>query len=665
MNLEHENRLEINQEKNGLSQLVDLYLENYLNDEKNLPPEIAWELKTKTIPLFNEIGKEIVEKNELLIGGSAMEVMANLITPNEYWGTKYQLKNLQNKIDSENETLRPSDTSLDPDRSGQARAAIKVDSGERLTPVLAALKTLGKGDADFDFYIDKKENLRKIFNKIYKKYGDEAEIKKEESGRKKFDIKLSENIDLIISYGPVYKGAIFYRTNFQLKDKQDNPLFHIDITTLPETGEDKIQNRRHFIGDIHDNCRGKLVVKNNKINVEFKKEEMPKAGYQSKMKLENKDINSIYEVVMREMRKKIMHFTSKNNPQRTDFSPHRIFSLIDTESIFDLREIGFIKNEADNLFEKQSLMQKQMLYQELFLMAQTDPYSTVIFLQDTGMDSLFLGRHLSRKEVLGILASDYLDFLPESEDKLKKRLKESREIYINLDFKDEKKNGAKRFISALGQALGNENEKRNYQIHFKRGLEILGDPKNKMKKLPTLSVEKDLNEKQKEMLEQLNNGGGLTEKGLHYLLNKNNPIKYPNENRINKEKFKKELLELKKTGLIETAKRTIKITDDKEVEAWFYYPCSSSIRIEKILYEANRPGVQSCLIKKAYQMIGVDSFEAALSIKAEELKKSGLLDKLMSLFHPSLILKLITWEEEIKNQEKTRNYLDINTRQKN
>jgi len=406
-------------------------------------------------------------------------------------------------------------------------------------------------------------------------------------------------------------------------------------------------------------------MKNNKINVEFNQEEMPKAGYQSKMKLENKDINSIYEVVMREMRKKIMHFTSKNNSERNDFSPHRIFSLIDTESIFDLREIGFINNEADNLFEKQSLVQKQMLYQELFLMAQTDPYSTIIFLQDTGMDSLFLGRHLNRKEVLGLLASDYLDFVPESEEKLKERLKKSRKIYIDLEVKDEKKNGAERFIKAIGQVLGSEDERRNYQTHFKRGLEIFGDPKNRIRKLPVLIIENYLNEKQKEMLRQLNNGGGLTEKGLHYLLNKKDSINYPNQNKSDQKKFKQELLELKKTGLVETAKRTIKISNRQEIDAWFYYPCSSSIRIEKVLLEARVSNLESFLIEKAYKKIGVETMEAVLSIKTEELKKSNFLDKLMSLFHPSLILKLITFEEEIKSQEKTRNYLDINTRQKN
>lgn len=596
-------------------QLLDFGLKN-LNEE----------LKAEIIPCLTNITKIILKVNELQIGGSAMEVMAGLIKPNEYWATKNQLKILQNRTDS---------------------AKQNFDSGERLVPVLGALKVLGSGDTDFDFYVDKKEKLETIFKNIKYIYG---------GG----NIQISKNLKLDISYGPVGEGAIFYRTNFQFKNNQNNNLFHIDITTTPETGDDVAQNRRHCIGDIHDECRGKMRLRDGQIEIEISKEEMPKADYQSKMKLENKDINSVYEVVMREMRKKIMHFTSLDNPQRNNFDLRKMFPLIDAESFFDLREINFNKNnEAGKLFEKQSPYQKQILYQELFLMAQVDPYSTIMFLQDTEMDALFFGRHLTSDEIKGLLKSQYLDFLPdEKQKKWVEKVKDSRQFYINLPENNEKNNGAERFIKAIGQVLGNEEETNDYKVHFKRGLEILGDPENRIKEIFTLGLENKLEEKPKEMFEQLKNGGGLTKKALHFLLNKTNPEKYPNRNKKDQKEFNKEFLKLEKSGLIKTVTRIIMV-DKEEVEVKLYYPCSSETRIEKVLFDARVSNLESFLIKSTCKNIGVETMEAALSIRKSDLKKSeNFSDKLMSIIHPYLILRLITHQEKIQGHKKTIGYVD-------
>jgi hypothetical protein len=581
-------------------------------------------LKTEIVPFLTEITKTILKVDELQIGGSAMEVMAGLIKPNEYWATKNQLKSLQNKIDSAKQNL---------------------DSGERLNSVLEALKVLGNGDADFDFYVDKKEKLKTIFTNIKYIYGGE-------------NVQISKNLKLDISYGPVGEGSLFYRTNFQLKDNQNNHLFHIDITTTPETGDDEAQNRRHNIGDIHDNCRGKMKLNDGQIEISISKEEIPKANYQSKMKLEDKDINSIYEVVMREMRKKIMHSTSVNNSQRNDFDLRKIFPLIDAESFFELRELNFNEdNKVNKLFERQTLSQKRMLYQELFLMAQTDPYSTIMFLQDTEMDVLFFGRHLTSEEVKGLLKSQYLDFL--SDDKQKnwvEKVKDSREFYINLPDNNEKKNGAERFIKAVGQVLGKEIN--DYKIHFKKGLEILGDPENKVEKIFTLDLENKLEEKPREMFEQLKNGGGLTKKGLHSLLNKIDPEKYPNRNKKNKKEFDKEFLKLEKSGLIKTVTRII-LVDKEKLEVKLYYPCTSETRIEKVLLDARVSDLESFLINSACKNIGVETMEAALSIRKKDLKKSeNFSDKLMSIIQPYLILRLITHQEKIQGHKKTIDNID-------
>jgi len=613
MNLEHkEQQFEPTETTiiNG-KQLFDFGLKN-----------LSEELKAEIIPCLSEITKTILKVNELQVGGSAMEVLSGLINPEEYWATKNQLKNLQDKIIEK-----------------------KLDSGERLNSVLEALKVLGSGDADFDFYVDKKEKLKTIFTNIFYIYGGQ-------------NVQISKNVKLDISYGPVGEGAIFYRTNFQLKDNKGHHLFHIDITTTPETGDDESQNRRHNIGDIHDNCRGKMKLNDGQIEINISKQEIPKADYQSKMKLEDKDINSIHEVVMREMRKKIMHSTSINNPQRNDFDLRKMFPLIDAESFFELRELNFNKdNKVNKLFERQTLSQKRMLYQELFLMAQTDPYLTIMFLQDTEMDALFFGRHLTSEEIKGLLKSQYLDFLSNDEQKnWVEKVKSSREFYINLPDNDEKKNGAERFIKAIGQILGKETN--DYKIHFKKGLEILGDPENKVEKIFTLDLENKLEEKPREMFEQLKNGGGLTKKALHSLLNKIDSEKYPNRNKKDRKEFDKEFLKLEKSGLIKTVTRIIMV-DKEEVEVKLYYPCTSETRIEKVLLDARVSNLESFLINSACKNIGVETMEAVFSIRKKDLKKSeNFSDKLMSIIQPYLILRLITHQEKIQGHKKTIDNVD-------
>lgn len=604
MNLEHKDQNQSQNEiKIGSSQLLDLFLGNYLPSN----------LKENIIPSFIESMVQILDKDKVQIGGSAMEIASGLIKPNEYWETKSQLKKIQTEIDP------------------------NIDQKERTVFILGALETLANNEPDFDFYVPKKESLTKIFKHIDQ-----------------------NDKNLIASYGPIYEGSLFYRINLKFVNDHQKSLFHIDITALPETGDDQTQNRRHFIGDIHDSCRGKLSNLDSKTEIEFDQQKIPNPNNPSIMTLDKKDLKASYEIVLREMRKKIMHFTSVGNFKRNEFSLSKIFPLMDVENIFSLREMAFGQDSrSQELFEKQNSYQKQMLYQELFLMAQTDPYLTTVFLQDTGIDTLFFGRHLARREVLGLLSSEYLNFLPtNTEEKLSQRLKKSRENYLNLKGDDQKKNGLKRFISAIGQILGEDREKQNFEVHFKNGLEILGDPKSKVKELPHLTPNRTLNEKEQEMLKQLNLGGGLTEKGLNHILNQVNSEKYPHQSEKDRKFFRKTLLELKKTGLIETAKRTINVPEG-EMEAWFYYPCLASTKIEKVLFDAGRNKIESNLIETAYRSIGVNSLEAILSIKTKELSESNFWDRIMSLVHPHLILKLITWQSEIETRQNTHNYLDF------
>ncbi|HPT66104.1 MAG TPA: hypothetical protein PK257_02220 [Candidatus Woesebacteria bacterium] len=608
MNIEQYN---IRQQENEGINFTDSLWYFLGNQEKN-------KLTDTGVFFLNELVKEILKnENEMQLGGSAAEVLSGLITPEEYWGIKGQFKKLNDNLSQKN--------------------------GEENKIIKSALETLANGDVDFDFYVSKEDHLETIFDNIYKEWGEQTQIQESDVRGSFFEIKITEKLKANIFYGPIYEGSLIKRVCLQLKDNEEKRIFHMDITSNPETGSDQAIQRRHFIGEIHDNCRGKLVVDDNQIKIIFDKNQLPKANQESTLKIDKKSEKTKIEVTLREMRKKIMHFDSnKNKEGRKNFEISRLFPLMNVDSLFDLREMSFgEKPKIEEIFQKQKPAQKQMIYQELFLMAQKDPFLTVIFLQDSGLDLVFFGRHLERKEALALMASEHLKY-DLGNNSPSQTIKNSREKYLDLKENDSKKNGLKRLIAAIGQVLSKE--KTDFDEHFEEGWKILIDPKNKVTEVKQREITTELKETERKIFEKIIYGGGLTERRLNGLIE------------INKKEFKKALFNLKKKGLVEAARREV-LMDGEKRGVYFYYPCWTETKIETILEVAGK----SDLISKIYKKARIENLEAALAIKTEELQTGDFWDKIMALFHPHLILKLITYQNEIEKEGKfKRYYLDRN-----
>jgi len=622
-----------------LNQVVGLCLDTYLTNGEFVSREIGQELREKSIPkLLKTTINAFSEGNIVQMGGSAMEILSDLMTEQEYWKTKKEMKKMAQKMEG-----------------------VELN-GERAMTVMTAIKRLGKGDPDFDFYLSERKNLKDFFDNFYKSDGDNAKINETESGGKIFETKISENINLDVYWGPVYKNSLFDRVQLQLKGLDNNPLFHVDITALPETSDEAVQNRRQYVGSIHDNCRGKIEIVDNKVQIYLNSGKIPKAEEASEMNLRRseRDPVTFFEVVLRELRKKGMHYTSDNNPKRHFFELSNIYPLLQVEDIFTLRELFFGDNNLGNkIYEAQSPYQKEMIYQEWFLIAQTDPFLAIIMLQDLGLDALFLNRHLTRKEVLSILSSPHLNFAPENIDgNRKERVSKSREKYINNRKENGSRNGLSGLIAAIGQTLGKSEDINNYQVHLEKGWKIIANPKTEIKELPNLTLKDGLKEEEKEVLDQLLLGGGLTEKGWHHVMNMINKNKYPNNSENDKRKFRHILLKLKKDGLVEAAKRKL-VIEGKEMEVWFYYPCVASTKIRDILYDAGISKIKSGIIDNAYKLMGIESLEAVLSIRPKELKGEGVWETMMSILHRDLSLYLIRLQQKNEKNLGAHTYLDF------
>lgn len=560
------------------------------------------------------------------IGGTGAEIASGLSESNEYWHTKNQLQKLNSKIFD------------------------NIQPGPRSDLIISAFKTLSDGDPDFDLYVTDKKYLLHLY-----------EVCK--------DLKISDKFKLISSYQSIYPGSLFYRTNFQIVDHQEKPLFHIDITVLPETGIDQVQNRRHFVDDIHDDCRGDLFIRNNQAKIKFDLDKIPQFNKPLSTKFQDKDITTIPEIAARVIRKEITINNSKKNLNRSDFNHKYFFSLMDAQSVFAIRELTFGPNsKIKELFNRQKPAQKETFFRECLLAGQKDPWQFIIFLQDTGLDTLIVGRHLTRYETLNLLSSEYLNFSPSSNNEnLSQKIKKSRENYLNINGDDPKKNALESLISAIGQVFGDEKDRKDFELHFKKGLEILVDPENNVKPLEFLKSKYNIGSKKQEILEEINNGGGLTEKGLHHLLNQKNPKKYSLENETDQKKFGRILFELKKTGLIEAAKRTIRLSNGEEIESLFYYPCLNPTKISKILLQTDIP--QNNAMKKILYRLNINTVEATLSLNEKDmsyLKDSSFWDEIVTTIGPNPALELVKWQIElIKLQQevigagKIANYLDI------
>jgi len=626
MNLEREKKIE---KKNQIIvPVTEIATKSFGNYFQSI--EHGSELVNCSIPLLLEkMGKSFAESLEVTLGGSAMEILSGLMTENEYWHQKEEMKKVNNEL------------------------GIDENGGKRAKTVVSALKRLSSGDPDIDFYLPKKKNLREFFERFKNSFEEKIIIKKNENGGDTFIVKFSENTFLETYCGPIYEGSLFDRVEMQLKDKNMQALFHVDLTALPESEVDEKRNRRQKIGDIHDKCRGKYIRNiNGNSYIEYNPKLIPKANEATKMNLEKngKDPKTFLEIVLRELRKKTMHFDSINNSKRDIFDMSEIYPLLDVEDVFTLRELFFGKEKLGNeIYESQSLYQKEMIYQEFFLIVQKDPLFALVMLQDTGLDSLFFGRHFTRKELFKIAVSPHLNFATNnSNTDLKEKIKVSRMAYIEAGDRGEARYGLIALLKAIGQVFGEEKDLNMFDDnHLNKGIKILINPNQMSEQKQKIDIGQIDGEK-KEIMEQLMFGGGLTERGLYYLLRK--------EYRSDDKEFRRKLIELKKENLIETANRYT-VIDGKKVKARFYYPCVSSIRIEQILYDAEiHNSLQGKIINKTYTSAGISSLEAAIGISSKELREIDN-EALLAFFHPIFLRYLTSIYKNNDKRPKTQRHI--------
>lgn len=528
---------------------VNEYLRPYLSEGPGNPfisPTIAKELKCFIPQLIVNVlvssHEALKEDEQLAIGGSSIEVFSGLISSEYYWAIKEHFVNIL-----------------------ATKAEINKDARSFIP---RSLKALAYGDADLDMYVEKNSNLESIFNKFHDLYP-QSDIEPTKTGGNEFKIQIpGSNINLTTYFGPAQNDNSRKRLYLRLKNAQDKPLFHIDITTKETLGGASIFDRRKKAGSIHNRCQAQINAASGEVSIDMNA--IPKASELSQIILEGKDIKTIPEIVMREMRKKLFHISS-DKEAREKISIHQLFPLLSTDDIFSLRDLT---SNPDHMLEKsihgQSEHQKDILYRELFLMAQVDPYLTISFLQDTGFDRIFFGRHLTRREVLRVLTSDWLKQDEQTNNNTPvESINESRKQFLNTDIANPARNGFLQLVSAIGNALGPSSDLKNFEKHFTDGLSIINDPEL----LPILKIQTDLpsDEKAREMYETIINWGGLTETALHSILNKNDPEKYPIETEDDKKNFRLGFLKLKTSGLLEVARRDV-VTDKRSIEVFFYYP---------------------------------------------------------------------------------------------
>ena len=603
--------------KNELIVSIDTLTTNFLGGHSD--PELV----DSIIPTL--VG-HIASVVDVQLGGTGAEIGAELTDGDEYWSSKKQLRVLNSKI---SESIKP---------------------GPRSELILNSFKTLAEGEPDFDFYVSDPKSLTTIFESCK-------------------DLEISPNFRLVSSLEPIYSGSLYYRTLIKLVDNKEKCHFHIDITVLPNTGDDQAQNRRHFVDDVHDNCRGDLSIEDNQVKVKFDLDTLPKFNKPLSTKFSDKDIMTIPEIAARVIRKEITINNSKKNLNRSNFNHKYFFSLMDVNSVFAIRELTFGPNSRSiELFDRQKPSQKENFIKDCLLAGQKDPWQFIIFIQDTGLDSLLFDRHLTKREVLSLLSSEYLNFSPSNNNEnLIQKVKQSRENYLNLDGDDPKKNGLARLISAFGQVLGDKKDIKDFEVHLQNGLDILSDPKNRVKPLQFPKSNYHPGSKKQEILEEINYGGGVTEKGLHHILNQKNPKRYPLKSETDKKNFDQTLFELKKTGLLEVARRIIRLPSGEEIDSLFYYPCFNPIEVSQITNETDKPKNDST--RQALGLLNINTVEATLSLTSKDvsyLKDSVFWDEIIALIGSESALNLVEWQlelielqKEVVATGKIANYLDL------
>jgi hypothetical protein len=626
MNLEHKKNTE--RKENIVSvPLQEVILKQlgteYLDSGKFIPVEVGKEFKEIALPRFLEMLYRINNLNEVeKVFGSINESIVELTDPKEYWKTKEKL--IKNFGVLSNQEM----------------------GGERARNIFEALKYLSYGDPDFDKFRDSTEILEEKFE-ASKNYW-EVETASESSipGGREFKVQISENILLNTYFGPVYDGAKISRLCFQFLSNDGQKIYHIDDVARLSNTTIAALDRRLNVGTLHDFY---ISLKNGQI--EFNRDDIPKAQEASVMQFDEKDINGTLELFFREMRKRIGVVTSIKNPQREKFSVSDFGELLDIESIFKIRELCHNNGqEIKKIFEDQLPVQKMFLFAEMILMMEKNAILSMRIFHDTGLDVLIFGRHLTRKEFLGILSSKHLNFYIETnvdEENVTVGEKICRNYVSSINTDESNFIG---LIEAIGEVLGPVDLKKSHGTHLKSGWEILTNPEDKVLNLKTIDLGSGLKKEEKEMLEVLISNGSLTVKAWHKLLMEKYPKSWGKSDRKTFNRIKKNI-----NKYLEVSNRLINI-NKKIKPVRFYYPCVSSTKIRKVLYAA---GKENKLLEETYQSLGVDSIEGIMSLTSQELRESGILGNIMSILNPFILSYLIELQNESEKKPAAASYLDL------
>lgn len=638
MNLEHKAiDRELIKEK-GIRQLPAYELivskqlgEEYFDSGIFIDPKIGKELKEEGIPfLIRILDKSNPSNRENKLGGTIMEIAADLMTKEEYWQRKKQLG-------EDYKTLSKYEL-----------------TGERAKQFIEAINDLGNGDPDMDQYEPNLECLRERSKYIFELFKEKPQPSEKVIGGQELSVNVSKNINLDIYFGPVYSGAAVHRLCLQLKDKNGNKLYHVDLTATPETAIEGTSNERLIVGSVQDNCQGTIRHETVTLNLN----NTPEAEEGSIVRLEEKEPKKILVPTFRETRKKETHKVSINNKKRNQFSTKNFCQLLNTETIFELRELGYKNGEKFwNIYNQQSPDQKKMIFKEMLLILSINPILGIMFLTDTGLDVLAFGRHLTKKEKDKIMSSKHLNFSPLSNRQnnyqdLDERILANYQSIINFEANCSKSTLFGLF-GAIGETMAPKGQEKNYSTHIQIGLNVFTNPEKNMPKLPNIGLRNGLGNEEKEILRVLIENGGMTRKGIQRLLRENNPKKW-----FSIEEFDKHFKNLVMSGAIETEVRIGNFRDKKK-EVRIYGACVSNTRIDQLLFDAGDSKIKNKILKRVYQKLGVSSLETASSLSKKELEDSGILGQILIILNPYILSYLLETQRKIEENPKSNSNVDI------
>lgn len=477
---------------------------------------------------------------KLSMGGSSMEVFFGLSSAYNYWGVTKLFKNTY-------ETKR--------------------SSLEKFPRVFDAFKALAQRDADIDMHVEEVYQLGTIFDSFHQRFAPNAEVEEttNQRGQKECKFRVDMNGAEVITYlGPAYEGSKTPRLYVQLNSSDDKPLFHVDILGKELAVGRVLFDRREKVGTIHDNCKGVVDLEKGEVAIDLNIK--PKLMEPSKMRLNEKADDTLLGILSREMRKQSFRMISDKNT-REKISVGQLFPLMTSQDVFEFREI-FSGNRGQKILDRQLPYERKTLLKEICIMAQIDPFETFTFLVDTGFDKIFFGRHLTRSEYAKIMTSVYLRFEEDvvEEEFTIERIDESRRIFLNYGFNDERRNGFECFASAVGEVFGPD--PRDFANHFENGLNVINWPNlPEPKFVPTNARDKEVDE----MYEAIQDWGSFNdhESYLYKIFSEKYHNYYGGPNGQNR--FNLDFMLLRLSGALKPEVRRIDI-DGKEQKQVFYYP---------------------------------------------------------------------------------------------